>query len=288
MTSLVVVATGGQSLVEDLGRPGRLGIGIPPAGAVDPVSLRAANRLVGNPEDAAAIEVLLGGLAIRPDHTVVVAVTGAPAASTVDGRPVAFGRAVTVPAGATMALAAPLTGLRSYLAVRGGLDVPQVLGSRSADTSNGLGPAPLRPGDELPVGPAPDRPVAAADLTPVAPVSRRLTADLGPRDDLLTREAGQLLSQAHWRVSSRTDRIGVRLEGPHLMLTHDGELPSAPILPGAIQVPPSGQPIVFLNDHPITGGYPIVACVRAGDLGALAQARPGDEVRITLRTNRIR
>lgn len=287
MNTLQVVAVGPQALVEDLGRPGRLNIGIAPSGAVDPVSLRAANRLVGNPESAAAVEVLLGGLVVRPDHSAVIAIAGAPAPITVDGRAAAFGRAVTVPAGASLAIGVPQAGLRSYLAVRGGVATAEVLGSRSTDTSNGLGLPPLQPGDRLPVGQAPEAPVADVDLAPISAAPLHLTADLGPRDDLLTKHAKAQIAQSGWRVSDQTDRIGVRLDGPRLDLTHTGELPSAPIIAGAIQVPPSGQPIVFLVDHPTTGGYPIVACVRTGDLALLGQARPGCPVRITLRVNAI-
>lgn len=281
-----VVATGPQALIEDLGRPGHLAIGVAPSGAIDAPSLRLANRVVGNPEDAAGLEVVLGGLVLQADSPIVVMVAGAPAPVTIDRRAIAFGEPVTVAPGSVLALGRPPTALRSYVAIRGGIDVPTVLGSRSTDTSSDLGPAPLRAGDQLTVGPAPDHPVTHAGCLHVPGGPVRLVAHLGPRDDLLTNEARDQLAQSVWRVSSHTDRIGVRLDGPSLALTHTGELPSAPIIAGAIQVPPSGQPIVFLNDHPTTGGYPIVACVRAGSLADLGQARPGELVRI-LRDNPI-
>lgn len=287
MTLLRVLAVGAQALVEDLGRPGLLAQGVPTSGALDGDSLRIANRILGNPVGAAGIEVLLGGLILRPDRSVVVAVAGAPCPVSINSAPAAFGEAVAVPAGAELRLAAPPSGLRSYLAVRGGIDVPPVLGSRSTDTSSGIGPAPLRPGDVLAVGPAPQEQIGFAPILPPPGGAVQVRAGLGPRHDLLTSAAHALLGGEQWRVASQADRIGVRLEGPRLELTHSGELPSAPIIAGAIQVPPSGQPIVFLADHPTTGGYPIVACVQPADLAALAQARPGESVRITLRANAI-
>lgn len=287
MTALRVIAVGPQALIEDLGRPGHLGIGVAPSGALDGPSLRAANRVVGNPEDAAGVEVLLGGIVLQADSPVVVVVTGAPAPVRVDDKAAAFGEPLTLLPGSQLTIGRPTRGLRSYLAVRGGIDVPTMLGSRSTDTSSGLGPAPLKPGDQLAIGPAPGDRVSGAHIPPMVSGDVQLTADLGPRDDLLTDAARTQLAQSVWRVSNHTDRIGVRLDGPPLHLRHAGELPSAPIIAGAIQVPPSGQPIVFLNDHPTTGGYPIVACVRTDDLASLGQARPGDSVRVSLRDNRI-
>lgn len=287
MTSLTVLAVGPQALVEDLGRPGRLGIGVAGSGALDAASLRAANRLVGNPDGAAGVEVLLGGLRWRADAPVTFAVTGAPAPLWVEHRPVAFAEPCSVAAGATITLGTPVTGLRSYLAVRGGLAVPAVLGSRSTDTSSGLGPPPLQPGDRLPIGPPPQRAVEPADAPKQFSDVRQLVLDLGPRHDLLTRSARTSLTRVSWRVSADTDRIGVRLDGPALTLTSTGELPSAPILPGAVQVPPSGQPVIFLVDHPTTGGYPVIGCVRRADVALLGQSRPGSPVRLSVRENRV-
>ncbi|KYH46059.1 biotin-dependent carboxyltransferase family protein [Branchiibius sp. NY16-3462-2] len=287
MNALRVIAVGPQALIEDLGRTGHLGIGVAPSGAIDGPSLRAANRVLGNPESAAGVEILLGGVELQADSPVVVVVTGAPAPVTVDGNPAPFGEPLTLGAESTLTIGRPTSGLRSYLAVRGGIEVTETLGSRSTDTSSGLGPTPVQPGDRLVIGPAPSEPVNGDPIPPLLSGPVHLTAYLGPRDDLLTKSAKTQLTQSVWRVSNHTDRIGVRLDGPPLALNHTGELSSAPILAGAIQVPPSGQPIVFLNDHPTTGGYPIVACVRREDLPGLGQARPGETVRITLRANEI-
>jgi allophanate hydrolase subunit 2 len=154
-----------------------------------------------------------------------------------------------------------------------------VLGSRSTDTLSGLGPAPLAVGDRLAVGQAMgDEPVV--DVAPVAgpqsaPVLRVLP---GPRRDLLVPGAWQALVSGRWTVSSDSDRVGVRLTGPALLRAHDAELPSEGLVPGAIQVPPDGTPVLFLVDHPVTGGYPVLAVVVTADLPGAAQLRPGDEV----------
>jgi biotin-dependent carboxylase-like uncharacterized protein len=241
-----------------------------------------ANRLVGNPEGHAGIEVLLGGLALRADHHLTVAVTGAPAAASLDGIPVGHASVLELAAGQILRLGMASKGLRTYVAVRGGIDVPPVLGSRSRDTLSGLGPEPLRPGDRLPIGPAPQR-LPNVELAPVAELpSETLTirAVLGPRDDWFT-DAG-ILFDGKWVVSTDTDRIGARLDrrsGPPLAHGVSRELPTEGMALGSIQVPPSGQPVVFLADHPITGGYPVIAVVVDADIDAVAQARPGQPLR---------
>ena len=177
-------------------------------------------------------------------------------------------------------LAVPPRGLRSYLAMRGGIDVPAVLGSRSTDTLSGLGPAPLRAGDRLAVGSlAGEEPfvdIAAVGAPAERPVLRVLP---GPRRDWLAPEAWAELGRAEWTVSTDSDRVGVRLAGPRLARARDDELPSEGLVPGAVQVPPDGAPVLFLADHPVTGGYPVLAVVVTADLGAAAQLRPGDVVR---------
>jgi len=260
--------------VQDLGRPGYADLGVARAGAFDRGALRLANRLVGNRPDAAGLEVTFGGLAVRFTDPATVAFTGAPAPGAPDWQV-----AVTLPAGTVVRLGRPSSGLRSYLAVRGGLAVPATLGSRSTDTLSGLGPAPLRAGDRLPVGSVTGDVTgtvgAAASRPAVVPVVP------GPRDDWFTARANQLLVAAAWTVRAESDRVGIRLAGPVLDRAHGGELPSEPTLPGAIQVPPDGRPIVFGPDAPVTGGYPVIAV--ATDLDALAQLRPGDEVRFVRR-----
>ena len=281
--ALEVVEVGPLALVQDLGRPGHAAVGVPRSGAADRAALRLANRLVANDDEGAvAIEVLLGGLTVRAHGVRTVALTGAPAPATVDGAPVAHFSVLTLRPGQTLSLGPPPTGLRTYLAVRGGLQLDDVLGSAAGDTLSGLGPAPLRPGDVLAVGPEPKNPWLL-DLAPVAPPTGApvtLRAIRGPRADWVADPTA--LARTTWTASSRSDRVGMRLEGEPLRRTEKRELPSEGMVRGAIQVPPGGEPVVFLADHPVTGGYPVVAVVVDADVDRAAQVRPGQSVRFRL------
>ena len=266
--------------MQDRGRPGWASIGVPRSGAADPAAHDLANRLVGNRPEAATVEMTAGGLRVRAGTAVLVAVTGAPLPVSVDGRGAPVSAPFVVPAGAVLAFGIPPRGLRSYLAVRGGVDVPAVLGSRSTDTLSGLGPAPLAAGDRLPVGSlAAEEPFV--DVAPVAgPADRPVLRVLpGPRRDWLAPDAWTALVEAEWTVSPDSDRVGARLTGPRLARARDGELPSEGLVTGAVQVPPDGAPVLFLADHPVTGGYPVLAVVVTADLPAAAQLRPGDRLR---------
>jgi biotin-dependent carboxylase-like uncharacterized protein len=277
---LTVLASGPLTTVQDRGRPGWASIGVTRSGAADRQAAALANRLVGNDAAAAVLEVTVGGLQVRAGRTLLVAVSGAPAPVTVDGRAAPFDAPLTLRPGQVLGLGNPAVGLRSYLAVRGGIGVPPVLGSRSTDTLSGLGPAPLRPGDVLPVGAlAADEPVV--DVAPVrAPSSRPVLRVLpGPRRDWLAPAAWTALTAEDWTVSPDSDRVGLRLAGPRLDRARTDELPSEGLVPGAVQVPPDGAPVLFLVDHPVTGGYPVLAVVTTDDLPAAAQLRPGDRVR---------
>lgn len=279
-----VVATGPLATVQDLGRPGWAHLAVSPSGAADPRSLRLANRLVGNDEGAAGIEATSGGLVVRALAPVVVAVTGPPVPVRRGGVGVGAGRAIALAAGDELALDRPATGLRCYLAVRGGVDVPPELGSRSTDTLGRLGPAPLAAGDRLPLGPAP-RTLPAPDQVPLAdpPDPTVLHVRPGPRADWFAPAAMSELQRAAWVVRAESDRVGVRLDGPPLVRSRAGELPSEGLVVGAVQVPPDGRPLVFLPDHPTTGGYPVLAVVLAEDRAALGQLRPGGSVRFLAR-----
>ena len=270
-----IEATGPLTSVQDLGRPGWAAIGVPRSGAFDRDAAMLANRLVGNGPDAALLEVTLGGLALHILDASTVALTGAPCPG------LDVNVAVSLPAGATVRLGLPATGARSYLAVRGGLMVESVLGSRSSDLLSGLGPPPVRPGDRLDVGPSP----AAAPASGAAPPRGPRTAIRlmpGPRADWLADGALDVLVRMEWTVRSESNRVGVRLDGPALQRVRMAELPSEPTLPGAVQVPADGRPIIFGPDGPVTGGYPVIAIALASDLGVLAQHRPGDRVRFEL------
>ncbi|MEV4576889.1 biotin-dependent carboxyltransferase family protein [Nonomuraea jabiensis] len=275
-----VVAAGPYASVQDLGRPSLAHLGVPRSGAADAPSLRLANRLVGNPEGLAGIELTLGMARLLFHDGAWVALAGAPVDS-----PAGMGAPFWVAKGAELRLGMPEWGLRTYVAVRGGIAVEPVLGSRSTDSLSGLGPEPLRAGTLLPVG----RPegVISVDLAPPpGPRPAVLRVTPGPRDDWFVPDALAGLCARPYSVSQDSNRVGVRLSGAELVRAKEGELPSEGMVTGAIQVPPSGQPIVFLADHPPTGGYPVIGVVREADLPVAAQLRPGDEVRFTVRPAR--
>lgn len=279
MSALVVRAVGGPVLVQDAGRPGHAAIGVGSAGAADRASYTLGNRLVGNDPRAAALEVVLGGLEVEAAGHVTVCVTGAPVPLDVDGRPEPSGAVLTLRPGQRLRLGSPASGLRSYLAVRGGIDVVPLLGSRSRDTLAGLGPGPVRAGDVLPVGR-----LAAGDVLVDAVAPRQydeapvVRAVRGPREDWAA-DPDALVTRA-WRVGAASDRVGLRLEGDPLgVVPGKGELPSEGALRGAVQLPPDGRPVVFGPDHPVTGGYPVIAVVVDADTDRLAQLRPGEELR---------
>lgn len=277
--AIEVVATGPLALVQDLGRIGHAESGVGRSGAADRAALALANRLVANPEGAGAIEAVLGGLAVRARKVLTVALTGAPAPADIDGMPVGHNALLTLRPGQLLRLGAPTRGLRTYLAVRGGIAVAPVLGSRAADVLSGVGPAPLTAGQLLPVGREPAT-LPIVDVAPVAlPAADTVTlrAVPGPRADWLA-DASEL-TRTVWTASSRSDRVGMRLDGPPLHRRDLGELPSEGILRGAVQVPPGGEPVVFLSDHPTTGGYPVVAVLLDADADRAAQVRPGQQVR---------
>jgi biotin-dependent carboxylase-like uncharacterized protein len=274
-----VVDPGAFTTVQDLGRPGWAHLGVPRSGALDAPALGLANRLVGNAETGAALETTLTGIVLRSAVATAVAVTGARCDVRVDGRAATWGSAVPVPAGAEIRVGAALDGLRSYVALAGGIDVPLVLGSRSTDVLSDLGPRPLQAGDVLPLG-VPGRPSYGTEAVP-RPRRDRLDLVLGPRADWFTSRALEALDGATYEVAPDSNRIGLRLSGPAIERERSEELPSEGMVLGAVQVPPGGQPVVFLHDHPTTGGYPVVAVVVPDDLSVCAQARPGD--RLTLR-----
>lgn len=288
-----VLQPGPLATVQDLGRAGLAHLGVPASGAADTASLRLANYLVGNEPGDACVEVTLGRLALRFESDAVVAVTGAPAPVRVsatpgdrDERPAT---AFTVPAGSVLRLGAPATGLRSYVAINGGIGVAPVLGSQSTDSLSGLGPKPLRPGDWLPLsGPRsrPKEPAAgrprAAERTPSGASPVELRAMAGPRDDWFAADALGALADGTYVVSPASNRTGLRLTGPALRRGRAGELLSEGVATGSLQVTHDGQPILLLADHPTTGGYPIIAVVVTADVGRAAQLRPGQQVRFEI------
>jgi biotin-dependent carboxylase-like uncharacterized protein len=278
---LTVEATGPLATVQDLGRPGLSHLGVSPSGAADRTAHRLANRLVGNPESDATIEVTLGGLSVRATATHWVAVTGAPTTVLVNDRPMGSNGLIALPTGDRLTVLPPAYGVRSYLAVRGGIAVDPVLGSRATDLLSGIGPSPLRPGDELPVG-RPGPPLPGVDLAPPHQPRKTLAMSPGPRRDWFTDQAWTHLVQQPWTVSPDGNRVGVRLTGGALERRVTDELPSEGLVRGAVQVPASGEPLIFLADHPVTGGYPVIAVLTDRAADHAAQLRPGDRVRFVL------
>ncbi|HET6739423.1 MAG TPA: biotin-dependent carboxyltransferase family protein [Kribbella sp.] len=276
MSSLTVLATGPLATIQDRGRAGQAALGVPSSGACDRASYELANRLVGNEGGAAALEVTYGGLALHADGDLLVAITGAPCTG------VPLNAPTLVRAGEVLRLGPPTSGLRTYVAVRGGIDVAPVLNSRSTDLLSGLGPPPLSPAQTLPVGSL-MRPMPGVDLAPVAhPTAGQVVVHVtpGPRRDWFTEAAWTSLRSQTYQVSSNSNRVGVRLDGTPLERARTGELASEGMARGAIQIPPSGTPVIFLADHPVTGGYPVIAYVTEADLDACAQACPGQPVRL--------
>lgn len=270
--SVTIVASGPLTTVQDEGRPGQAWLGVTRSGACDRASSRLANRLVGNLPDAAVLEVTMGGLRLRADTDVVVVTTGARCADAPG-----HNGPLHLRAGDELVLPPPVAGLRTYVGLRGGIDLPPVLGSRSTDLLSGLGPAQLRDGDVLPLG-VPCHPLPGVDLAPVRePAATDLTvrASEGPRWSWFTAAAQDALSGSPYRVTGSSSRIGLRLDGRALERSERAELPSEGVVRGAVQVPPSGQPVLLLADHPVTGGYPVIAYVDDADVDRCAQLRPG-------------
>lgn len=280
-----VLATGPLTLVQDLGRPGLAHLGVGRSGAADRTSFQLGARLLAQDYRAAALEVTIGGLSIRAHGDLTVALTGAEAPATVDGHGVGYAAPFALEPGQVLTLGVPRSGVRTYLAVRGGIDVPPVLGSRSTDTLSGLGPPPVHIGDLLPVGAPPER-FPSVDQAPTASDTSDvlvLAALPGPRQDWLD-DLGELAA-TEWTASARSDRVGLRLQGTPLRRHPDRagqELPSEGVVRGAVQVPSGGEPVLFLADHPVTGGYPVVAVVRSRDVDRAAQAAPGQRIRFRL------
>jgi len=280
---IAIVKPGLLTTVQDLGRPGYAHLGVARSGALDAPALARANRLVGNPAGAAGLETTLTGVTLRAEATMTVAVSGASAPVTVDGEPVSFDAPVPLAEGAVLEVGPARTGVRSYVAVAGGIRVAPVLGSRSTDTLSGLGPPPMRAGFVLPVGtpqpmPEPEPSTSYMDLA-MARAELTITIRTGPRHDWFSVPARDALVGAPYVLSVKSNRVGARLQGPALTRATPGELPSEGIVLGAIQVPADGQPLIFLADHPTTGGYPVIAVVDRADLPLLAQARPGTAIR---------
>ncbi|HWD61335.1 MAG TPA: 5-oxoprolinase/urea amidolyase family protein [Humibacter sp.] len=285
--SITVLRAGPQLLIEDLGRVGSASIGAGRSGALDRDALRLANRLVGNPEGAAGLEVVVGA-ELRFEQPTWFAVTGARGALGLGGHPVESDAAVHADTGDVLNLGLAERGLRYVIAVRGGVDAPLELGSASTDLGARLGPAPLIDGDAIVIGAATASGIPAVDaLTVWSPPDDEVDVHVvpGPREDWFARDSVEAFYDTEWEVTQASNRVGMRLRSPRGVSLDRAErvvaaeLASEPMVPGAIQVPPSGEPTVLLADGPVTGGYPVIAVVADADLDVFAQLRPGQSLR---------
>lgn len=285
-----ILSTGAPNSVQDLGRPGFLDVGVGWSGAMDAPALSAANLMIGNAAGAAGIEISLFPFRVRFHRDAVFAFTGADCPAALDGRPLPCWWAATARAGETLVLGLPRSGARAYLAVDGGIDVPLVLGSRASDLKSGFGGLEGRGlvrGDRLPLAdgeraralPAGGIGIDPADLRDGVRIEGGGTVALrvlpSAEYPAFTDTALEAFFSAEWTVTQEANRMGYRLSGPALALTEKLELFSHGIMPGTVQVPPSGQPIVQLAEANTCGGYPKIANVIEADLWRLAQAPVG-------------
>lgn len=276
-----LLRAGPLTTVQDLGRTLWRDRGISRCGALDDVALMQANLLVGNEAGAAGIEFTLGPALLRFAADGCFAFTGTDADATLDGRPVRPGWREPVRAGQMLKLAAPRDRMRTVLAVGGGIEVAPALGSRSTDLKAGFGGfegRALRDGDALPWRPPAAAPARHVGLRPL-PWDASVRVLPGPEHDQFSPAAREAFWSADWTLTPQSNRMGFRFAGPVLDRVATGELPSHGVLPGVIQVPPSGQPIVLLADAQTTGGYPKIGVVIAADLWKLAQLRLGAPLR---------
>lgn len=286
MTALEIVTCGPLTTIQDCGRIGLSRIGLPAAGAMDQRALRIANALVGNPAGEAAIELAFAGLIGRAiGGDIEMAVAGALADITCETRKEVTHQSFVLRDGETLRIGPLITGAFAVVAIAGGIAVPPMLGSRSLDLRAGIGGLDgraLRPGDRLPLNgsrvPFLSRWSAAVPLDRDAPI--RIV--LGPQDDAFTERGLQTLIDRPYVVSNAVSRMAYRLDGPPIERRSGVEILSDGTLPGSIQVPPDGQPIVLMADRQTIGGYPKIGTVISADLGRLAQRRPGEEVRFAM------
>jgi KipI family sensor histidine kinase inhibitor len=299
-----VLAPGPLALVEDLGRRGLGDVGVGRSGAADRGALRLANRLLANPDEAAAIEVTMGGLGLRFGDDRLLVLTGAPCPAWLAGVPVGDRTVLRARAGDVLRLGAPRAGLRAYVGVRGGIGVAPVLGSRSTDVLSRIGPPPLVAGVRLPLGappltfplvdgapeprpqPGPARTASGScepdDGRSAGAVLAVLTVLPGLRRSWFTEHALTVLAASTYSVHPNSDRVAVRLVGTSIPRRAGGEYASEGLVRGAVQIPPDGRPVVFLSDHPASGGYPVLGVVRDADVDLLSQLRPGSRLRFTV------
>lgn len=287
-----VISSGPLMSIQDLGRPEARRYGVSPGGALDPFALVVANQLVGNPPGAAGIEITAGGALLRLRRAALIALTGADLGASLNQRPMQLWTAVRAAAGATLELAGRRSswGARAYLAIGGGIDVPPVLGARSTDLIGGFGGLhghALHAGDLLPLGqPSSEGAILVGQhwpdhARPAYSAQPTLRFVPGPHLECFVPGSLEALAAATLQISGTSNRMGYRLEGLRLHYSHLQNLLSLGVVPGTIQVPPDGMPILLMADAQTTGGYPIIGVLISADLPLAAQLLPGDSLRLT-------
>ncbi|MBT1446252.1 biotin-dependent carboxyltransferase family protein [Shewanella sp. JM162201] len=271
---LEVIQAGIQTTVQDAGRIGVGHLGLPRSGALDSQAMLLANRLLGNDDNAPVLEFALGLSRLRFYRDAWIALTGADFNAQIDGKSAWCGWRTAIKSGQTLTLHGPKAGMRAYLAVDGGIQVPTFMGSASTDLTSGLGGVEgraLKSGDRLALGKEHNlkHPVGAMQRL----WDNQIRVLAGPHFDWLANPAQ--FAKSHWTLLPSSNRMGARLDGEPLSLHTPLEIGSRGVFPGVVQLPPSGKPIVLLNDAQTTGGYPIIATVIEADMWKLAQARPG-------------
>src|SRR5690348_11911977 len=285
MSAIQVQAPGLLTTVQDLGREGFGPIGVSPSGAADPISLRLGNRLVGNLEGTAGLEMTLLGGTFLFSQRAILALTGSDFGATLDDAPVAPGTSFQVSPGQTLRLGTTRSGARSYLCVQGGIAVPPFLRSASTHILNGLGGfdgRPLREGDLLQIGPATKffrKRTIGARLSERLSSRKILRVTPGPQVDWFSESSLRLFYEATYRVAEQSNRMGIRLEGAFVSPHGGRQMITEGVSLGAVQVPPGGSPIILFVDQQTTGGYPKIANVISADLHRVGQLRPRDEIR---------
>lgn len=277
-----------QILYQDLGRQGNGNLGVTTSGSADRASARTANAAVGNKRNATLLENL-GGCTLTALAETVICVTGAEADVTVGGRPVPLATPIIVPSGAEVVVAPARLGIRTYIAVRGGLIADTELDSAATDMLSGLGPAPITAGETIAMSLVQPQSANALLTNPLrvhkegGTTTGTVRVVLGPRDDWFTDEAVEQFLSTTYTVTAESNRVGLRLDSPTpLSRARTEELPSEGMVAGSVQIPPSGQPVVFLRDHAVTGGYPVIATVINEDVDIATQLPPGGTLRFKL------
>lgn len=285
MNTIVVQAPGLFTTVQDLGREGFGSMGVSASGAADPISLRIGNRLAGNPDGAAALEMALVGGAFTFERAAVIAVTGADFGPSSDGIPLTMWTSIEIQKGQTVTLGPSRSGARAYLCVQGGISVEPFLGSASTHVLSGLGGfegRALRRGDRLEIGATASlfrkRSLSPKALERLQPRKTIRVTD-GPQRDWFANSSWKIFCDRTFRVAEQSNRMGIRLEGTPIPIDASREMITEGVSLGAIQVPPSGLPIILFVEQQTTGGYPKIANVISADLHSLGQLRPRDAIR---------